>query len=165
MGNILEIGHAINTYEFRHHNSTLTLDELKKNIMLDSAMSKIAYEMAYEPGKNDKKLSTFFEKNITEEEKLNRFLELLFENKADMDIFKSRWKSNKDAPVFKEAKGFSSTFKKEDLKKIAQKTNSKYVLDTMKIFSTKVKEFFQDEKGGNFSPENIIMDYGGRYNE
>ena len=54
----------LNTYEFRMHNSSLDVNTWKQNIMLDSAFSKIAYEMAYEPGKNDKKLSEFFNKNI-----------------------------------------------------------------------------------------------------
>lgn len=162
MGKIHELGHAINTYEFRNHNSTLELDELKKNIMLDSALSNIAYEMAYEPGKNDKKLSAFFEKDVSEEEKVDRFLELLFENPDDRKIFKSRWEANKDAPVFQEAKGFSTTFKKENLKGIAQKMNSKYVLNTMKRVFNQAKEFLQDERGGGIAFDDIVMDYGGR---
>lgn len=162
MGKIHEIGHSINTYEFRNHNSTLKLNELKKNLMLDTALSKIAYEMAYEPGKNDKKLSAFFEKDITEEEKADRFLDLFFEDAETRKIFKSRWESNKDAPVFQETRGFSTTFKKENLRGIAKKTNSKYILNIMKRVFSHAKEFLKDERGNNFSLDNIVMDYGGR---
>ncbi|MBR3002537.1 MAG: hypothetical protein IKF38_03105 [Clostridia bacterium] len=151
----------MNTYEYRIHNSSLDLETWKKNIYLDSAISKIAYEMAYEPGKNDKKLSEFFNKDLTEEEKLNQFLELLFENEEDRKIYKSRWETNKDAPVFKKAKGFSQTFKKGDLKGIAKETKSREVVNTIQQVFQQAKELIKDEQSG-FTLEDMVMDYGGR---
>ena len=157
----LQRGKRINTYECRDHNSTIDLDEIKKNIMLDSAFSKIAYEMAYESGKNDKKLSAFFEKDISEEEKVDRFLDLMFENEDDKNVFKERWKANKDAKVFKEAKGFARTFKKSEVKDYSLNTNLRTAYNTMKRVLGQAKDFIKDE-ASEIGMENIIMDYGGR---
>lgn len=161
---LIERGQSLNTYEYRIHNSSLDLETWKKNIFLDSAISKIAYEMAYEPGKNDSKLSAFFDKTISEEEKTNRFLELLFDNNEDRKIYKSRWESNKDAPVFKKAKGFSKTFKKTDLKGFAKSTKSRDVVNTMQKLFEQAKEFLKD-KQSFIKYDNLIMDYGGRDDE
>ncbi len=155
--NRLTKGKEPNTYEFRIHNSSLDLETWKQNIYLDSAISKIAYEMAYEPGKNDKKLSCFFEKEITEEEKVNRFLDLLFENSDDKKIYKERWQSVKDAPVFKKAKGFSRTF----LKGNAKNTKVKDILNTMKGVFHQAKEVLKDENS-SVKLDAMVMDYGGR---
>ncbi|MBQ3415178.1 MAG: hypothetical protein IJH39_07520 [Clostridia bacterium] len=148
----------LNTYEFRIHNSSLDLETWKQNIMLDSAFSKVAYEMAYEPDKNNKKLSHFFEKDLTEEEKANRFLELLFDSEEDRVIYRERWQSVKDEPVFKKTRGFSKTI----LKRTAQNTKSQVIKSTMKKLSGQVKEFLKDDRGGSFSLEDFVIDYGGR---
>lgn len=157
----LQKGQSLNTYEYRIHNSSLNLETWKQNIYLDSAISKIAYEMAYEPGKNDSKLSSFFDKSISEEEKADRFLELLFDNVEDRKIYKSRWETNKDAPVFNKAKGFSKTFNKGDLKGIAKKSKSKDVINTMQKLFGQAKEFIKNEDS-YISYNNLVMDYGGR---
>lgn len=154
-----------NTYEFRMHNSSLDVNTWKQNIMLDSAFSKIAYEMAYESGKNDKKLSEFFNKNITEDQKIDEFLKLLFENEDDRKIYKERWESVKDNAIYKNIKGFDkSCFKKEDVKKIALKSRCMDISNYMKNFFYKTKEFLKSEKSG-VQTEKIVMDYGGRDNE
>lgn len=155
----------LNTYEFRMHNSSLDVNTWKQNIMLDSAFSKIAYEMAYEPGKNDKKLSEFFNKNITEDLKVDKFLKLLFENEDDRKIYKERWESVKDNAIYKNIKGFDkSCFKKEDVKKIALKSRCMDISNYMKNFFYKTKEFLKSERSG-VQTEKIVMDYGGRDNE
>ncbi len=161
---LIERGQSLNTYEYRIHNSSLDLETWKQNIYLDSAISKIAYEMAYEPGKNDSKLSSFFDKTISEEDKANRFLELLFDNNDDRQIYKSRWYSNKDAPVFKKANGFGETFKKGDLKGIAKTSKSKDVVTTMQRLFSQAKEFLQNNSS-IIKAENFVMDYGGRDDE
>lgn len=160
MGKIDRLGKSqnLNTYEFRIHNGSLDLETWKQNIYLDSAISRVAYEMAYEPGKNDKKLSAFFDKDISEEEKADRFLDLLFDNEEDKKIYKERWESVKDEPVFSKAKGFSKAF----ITPTAKKTKSQVVADTMKKLKSQIKEFMQDERGGSLSAQDVIMDYGGR---
>ena len=161
---ILQKCQSLNTYEYRIHNSSLDLETWKQNIYLDSAISKIAYEMAYEPGKNDCKLSSFFDKSILEEEKAERFLELLFDNNEDRQIYKSRWESNKDAPVFKKANGFGKTFKKNDLKQIAKNTKSQDIVSTMQRLFSQAKDLLQNDNSF-IKAENFVMDYGGRDDE
>ena len=161
---LMERRQSLNTYEYRIHNSSLDLETWKKNIYLDAAISKVAYEMAYEPGKNDKKLSAFFDKTISEEEKADRFMDLLFDDTTDKQIYKSRWEANKDAPVFKKAKGFSQTFKKGDLKGIAKNTKSRDVVSTMQTVLEQAKQFFKNEES-YIKPEKFVMDYGGRDDE
>lgn len=156
--------YSTNTYEYRIHNGTLFLDEIKKNLFLDVALSIIAYEMAYEPGKNDKKLSNLFEKDLTEEEKVDRFLELLFDFQEDRAIYKSRWIANKSANVFKNNNSFSNTFKKDALKNISEKQNPSYVLDTIKRIISYVKDNLSNENSGIYI-EKFVMDYGGRNDE
>ena len=149
-------GKPKNTYEFRNHNSSLDLDTWKQNIYLDSALSKIAYQMAYEQDtyKLEKKLSYFYEKGQTEEEKVDRFLDLLFDNDEDKKIYKERWESVKDAPVFNKAKGFSRTF----LKSNAKKTKTNVIKDFMRGFFYKAKE----ENFISAVREYMTEDYGGR---
>lgn len=155
----------LNTYEFRMHNSSLDVNTWKQNIMLDSAFSKIAYEMAYELGKNDKKLSEFFNKNITEDQKADKFLKLLFENEDDIKIYKERWESVKDNSIYKNIKGFdNSCFKKEDVKKITLKSRCIDISNYMRNFFNKTKTFMKSERSGVKS-EKLIMDYGGRDDE
>lgn len=157
----LERGQSLNTYEFRGHNGSLSLDTWKKNIYLDAALSKVAYEMAYEPDKNQNELSSLFDKDIGEKEKVERFLNTLFKEREDKAIYKSRWESNKDAEIFKMAKGFSNTFKKSDLKETAKMPKTKEVVDTMQKVFGYAKEFLRDENS-SFVPEEFVMDYGGR---
>lgn len=162
---ILKKRGKLNTYEFRMHNSSLDIDTWKENILLDSAFSKIAYEMAYEPGKNDKKLSEFFDKNQTEEQKANKFLNLLFENEEDRKIYMNRYESVKDNPLYSKIKGFDkSCFKKEDIKNIALKNRCMDISNYIKNFFEKVKVFYKDERSG-IQSNKIVMDYGGRDDE
>ena len=157
----LERGQSLNTYEFRGHNGSLSLDTWKKNIYLDAALSKVAYEMAYEPDKNQKELSSLFEKDVTEDEKAKRLLNVLFRDEKDKEIFMSRWESNKDAPIFKKAKGFGNTFTKSDLKETAGLPKTKQVMNTMQKVFGQAKEFLRDESS-YIMPEAFVMDYGGR---
>ena len=121
--------------------------------------------MAYEPGKNDKKLSEFFDKNQTEEQKANKFLNLLFENEEDRKIYMNRYESVKDNPLYSKIKGFDkSCFKKEDIKNIALKNRCMDISNYIKNFFEKVKVFYKDERSG-IQSNKIVMDYGGRDDE
>ena len=76
------------------HNSSLDVNTWKQNIMLDSAFSKIAYEMAYEPGKNDKKL------DIHSKEEIDKILDELEKAKYVVSEIKKGEKKRTPAPPF-----------------------------------------------------------------
>ena len=128
-----------NTVEFRISNGTINPETVKENVFLYASLIKTAVDMTKEPEKFAERQKKFYQRDISEEEKVDSFLGFIMDEPADRDIFKQRWESVKDAPVFTEAKGaknFGASFKKNDLKDIAEKVPSQ---DTKNIFS-KIKE-------------------------
>lgn len=76
--------------------------------------------MALEPEKLKEKVEQFYKTDVTEQEKVDNFLNLMFENEEDKKIYKERLESVKEAPVFvKNEKDFlQGTFKRDEFKKI-----------------------------------------------
>lgn len=147
-----------NTYENRMHNGSTDFNVWKQNIFLDASFLKTVYEMTYEPEKVDKKLSSFYQKDISEEEKLDRFLDLTMDYPEDRKVYKERWESVKDAPVFGKTfqKNCAVTFKRDDIEKIAKTVSIDSISKTMKDVFDKATKFIKgivnDERGS------IILD-------
>jgi len=81
------------TVECRVHNSTVFYNILRENILLDGSMIQasklcsLCYELKGE------KLERIFEGNISEKEKLIRFLDFIFDSESKKEIFYKRWAS------------------------------------------------------------------------
>lgn len=123
--NLTNIGNPKkNTVEFRMSNGTLNPDVIKKNVYLYASLLQTARTMALEPEKLQMQTEQFYKTDVTEQEKVQSFLDLVFEEQADKQIYQERWESVKDAPVFvKNEKSFlQGAFKRDEFKTIAKRT-------------------------------------------
>lgn len=140
--NLTNIGNPKkNTIEFRMSNGTLDPEVIKKTVYLYGSFLKAARTTALEPSKMEGKLQQFYRTDITEEQKVDSLLNLLFEEPSDKAIFKQRWESVKDAPVFSKAQNrfVPHRFQREDFGKIARRTPTILVKE---MFS-KIKDSIQ----------------------
>lgn len=123
--NLTNIGNPRkNTIEFRISNGTLDFDTIKKNIYLYASILQLARNMTLEPQKISSQLNEFFKTNVSEEQKVDSFLNLLFREDSDKQIYKERWNSVKDAPVFiRNEKQFAEKrFKRDEFRQITFRT-------------------------------------------
>lgn len=128
-----------NTVEFRISNGTINPQTVKENVFLYASLIKTAVDMTREPDRYAEKMQKFYNRDVSEDEKANAFLELIMNEQSDRDIYKQRWQSVKDAPVFSETKGaqrFGASFKKDDLRTVAEKVPAH---ETKNVFN-KIKE-------------------------
>ncbi|MBR3134721.1 MAG: amidoligase family protein [Clostridia bacterium] len=101
--NLSNIGNVKkNTIEFRMSNGTLNPEVIKQNVFLYASIVNTAIQMIEHPEKYTIKKESFYRTDINEEQKAIRFLNLIMENEEDKQIFIERWRSVKDAPVFKD---------------------------------------------------------------
>lgn len=134
-----------NTIEFRISNGTLNPEVIKQNIFLYASLIQTARRSILEPEKVQENLQEFYQTDVTEEQKVGRLLNLLFENEQDRNIYRQRWESVRNAEVFKDndKRGFApNRFKREEFKQIAQKTP----LQKVKEAFSKIKEMVQEKK-------------------
>ncbi len=134
-----------NTIEFRISNGTLNPEIIKQNIFLYASLIQTARKSVLEPEKVQTSLQEFYQTDVTEEEKANRLLKLLFENEQDRNIYKQRWISVKDAEVFRDnsKKGFApNRFQREEFNQMAQRTPLQKVKEAL----NQIKEMLQGKK-------------------
>ena len=144
-----------NTIEFRMHNGTKEFSTIKENVFFDASLIVTAVEMTRNPEKYQTKLAEFYQTDISEEEKVDGFLNLIMENQEDRDVYKKRWQSVKDAPVFttEGSKNFAQDrFQREDFKEISDR-----------VPVTRMKKAFnfisQLKEKLNANREDILGDY------
>lgn len=92
-------------------------------------------------------MQNFLKHDVTEQEKVQVFLDLIMNSDKDRKIYLHRWESVKDAKVFSKngKKGFATTFKREEFKDIATKIKGSKIRTTF----NKIKDFVytKDERG------------------
>ena len=72
-----------NTIEFRTSNGTLNPEVIKKNVYLYASVLQTARTMALEPEKLQEQMQQFYRTDVTEQEKVQSFLNLVFESEED----------------------------------------------------------------------------------
>lgn len=124
--NLTNIGNPDkNTIEFRMANGSLNPEDIKQTVFLYSSLLDTAINMTEHPEEYSERLESFYQTDITEQEKATRFLNLIMNSDEDRQIYMDRWKSVKGAPVFANnaKKGFTQgRFKREEFKAIAERT-------------------------------------------
>ncbi len=134
-------GKKKNTIEFRLSNGTIDPKVIKENVFLYASIIDTAVKMTKEPEKMQEALKNFYKRDVTEEEKLDAFLGLIMEEPADRQVYKDRWQSVKDDPVFSNSEAsrkFAKTFQREDYKKVADKTPLSKAKDTFNRIKDKL---------------------------
>lgn len=80
-----------NTIEFRLPNGTVDYDILRENIAFFGKILKISKLRAVEPSIKQKEWEDFFEEGLEEKEKVQRFLDLVFNTEEEKDVYLQRW--------------------------------------------------------------------------
>lgn len=92
-----------NTIEFRLPNGTLDYNIWRENILLFGRMIQVAKSRSIIPTFKEKEYNRFFESDLSEKEKVVRFLNLVFDDEKEKDIYMQRWRYRAgEKPVFKE---------------------------------------------------------------
>ncbi len=92
-----------NTIEFRLSNGTIDYDILRENILLYGRLVQMAKMHSIDPNWKRKELELFKEHDILEQEKVERFLNLVFDEEEEKKIFYDRWESKVgEIPIFGE---------------------------------------------------------------
>ena len=127
-----------NTIEFRMSNGTINSEVIKQNIYLYASIINTARNIAVNKEYKKEELLEFLKTNISEEEKMNNFNNLVFANQEDKDIYKKRWESNSKADIFteKSSKVFAKTFNRDDIKEIAKTQNIKNIVKFIQNIKT-----------------------------
>lgn len=86
--------------EFRLFNSSLSLDVIMQNLLLVGKLLEICLKLAINPKYKRYQFNELLNHNISEEEKLDSLLNLLFDNENDKQIFKLKWISIKDRTFY-----------------------------------------------------------------
>ena len=105
-------------------NGTLDPNVIKQNVFLYASIIKTAVEMVDNPEKYTDRLEKFYNRDVTEKEKAENFLDLIMDSEEDKKIYMDRWESVKDSEIFKDANKrriFPETFKKDDFKDLSRK--------------------------------------------
>ncbi len=124
--NLTNIGNPDkNTIEFRMANGTLNPEDIKQTVFLYASLLDTAIQVTEHPEEYAERLDSFYQTDITEQEKARRFLNLIMSSQDERQIFMERFESVKDAPVFADnaKKGFAhGRFKRKEFKAITERT-------------------------------------------
>lgn len=115
-----------NTLEFRMSNSSLNPDTIKKNVYLYGSILNTARQMTLNPEYKKEEYGRLLKTDVTEKEKLEAALDFLFDEESDKKIYRERWQSVKDAPVFSQnsKKGFAKgKFNRQDYEEVSKEVS------------------------------------------
>lgn len=142
-----------NTIEFRIPNGSINPQVVRENIKFFGSLLQVSKEMSLNPMFKNREFKILKQKNLTEKEKVESLLNLLFDDESEKSIYRERWDSIKDHSAFEMLKASNPTFKRKDY---SMKTQ------TVKMFAeTKAKDradFFQILKNEFV----VFNDYVGR---
>lgn len=138
-----------NTIEFRISNGSLDPEVIKQNVFLYGSLLSTAREITLDPEQYKEKLDEFYKTDVSEEDKVNAFTNLVFNNDKDREIYIKRWSSVKDAEVFKNnhKKDFAQgRFNRENFAQIAQRTPAQKIQNALKNIEKVLREKLSIEK-------------------
>lgn len=107
------------TIEFRMSNGSINPQTIKENVFLYASLIKTAVDMTEHPEEMQDALKNFYKRDVTEEEKADAFLSLVMEHPEDRQVYKDRWESVKDNPIFSQSIG-AQRFSKDVFQKEAE---------------------------------------------
>ena len=110
--------------EFRLFNNTDDFETILLNITLVGRIMEVCKELSNGNIELLERYSNLLNKNVSEEEKLDLLLDLLF-NDDTKEVFKKRWTSVKDKAVYKAFSTGEKTFNtNDDIKQLKKTTNN-----------------------------------------
>ena len=144
-----------NTIEFRISNSTLNPQVVKDNIRLFGSLMKVSKEMSLNPGYKNEEFKIMKNRSLTEREKVEALLELLFEDEKIKGIYRERWESVRNKEIFDELTlGQKQTFergnyqiKKENCRRVAEQIK---VIEEMIRVANEIRKELEQSKELNY---------------
>ena len=98
--------------EIRIFNSSLEPEIIFQDLLLVGKLFEVSFENAKNPNYKSKEFEKLFLRNVTEAEKINNLLKLLFDNEEQRIIFKRRWESVKDENAYQKFYKGRDTFER-----------------------------------------------------
>ena len=140
-----------NTIEFRIANGTKNPKTIKETVFLYASLLNTAYKMTYEPNLINEKIQKYYQSDLQEEEKADKFLELVMNEPEDREIFKARYDSVKDAPVFQKYKHEfgKDKFNKSDIEQVSKNVSiddKKNAFNFFKRFKERLTFIIKDDE-------------------
>lgn len=162
LGHYGEVGK--NTIEFRISNGTINPKTVKENIKLFGSLMQISKEMALNPEFKKEEYETLIYKGLSEGEKVDALLNLLFDDEKSKDIYRERWESVRDEKIFDElTEGQTQTFKRGDYsisskQEIRDVANSEEAIEQISAVSEEIKREVKERQQQNQIANNISID-------
>ena len=103
---------GINTIEFRMPNGEIDIDVIRENIRLFGQLLNVSKQMSKNPEYKKYTFLELKEHDLTEREKLESLLNLLFDDEHEKDIYRRRWDAVKENKSFEELKAEVPTFQR-----------------------------------------------------
>lgn len=100
------------TIEFRMPNGTIDINTIRENIFLFGQLLNISKQMSIDTDYKKGELLTLKKHNLTEREKVESLLDLLFDDEQEKIIYRQRWDTIKDDNSFEQLKAEVPTFKR-----------------------------------------------------
>lgn len=148
-----------NTIEFRMPNGNLKSEIVKENIKLFGNLLDVSKKIA--EGSKDKEdiFERLKDRELSEADKVEVLLELLFDKEEERNIYRKRWDSIKDNEIFDKLKAYDLTFKrgdysmKKEIKPLIEETRVKDRVDFGEELKNEVMKSPHNNKKGDFERE------------
>ena len=101
-----------NTIEFRMPNGTIDVNIITENIRLFGQLLSISKQMSIDLEYKKEEFSTLKNHDLTEKEKVESLLNLLFDDEQEKNIYRQRWDAVKDHSSFEQLKATVPTFRR-----------------------------------------------------
>ncbi len=98
--------------EFRIFNNSLDFNTITQDLLLVGKLIETSLALANSSERKQEYFRRLLNRDVSEEEKLNLLLDLLFDQEEEKEIFKKRWLSIKDNPTYKKFYTGKKTFNK-----------------------------------------------------
>ena len=143
-----------NTVEFRVPNGTLDDKIIKETIMLIGKNVEVAKQLIYNKDSQEK-FEVFKRHDLTETEKRELLLNILFEDEASRQIYRNRFESVKDEEFFDNVKAENPTFERGNYE-----VRPEVIKDVIEDVPTKDKRRVEEQTYKNIKELENTMDKG-----
>lgn len=103
---------GIQTIEFRIPNGTIDINTITQNIRLFGQLLNISKQASLDREYKKEEFLVLKNHNLTEREKVESLLNLLFDDDKEKDLYRQRWDKIKDNEYFERVKAENPTFKR-----------------------------------------------------
>lgn len=98
--------------EMRLFNSSLEPDIIFQDLLISSKLFEASLKTAKDPEYKKEEFQNLLRRSLSEKEKVEALLNLLFDKEEQKEIFRKRWESVKDNPEYKKYRSGKDTFER-----------------------------------------------------